>query len=260
MKTKLTLLLLFIGISVSTTYGQNWSQIDENTNQLITPEDDQTDGRLSLRLAGNGSFMTILLGFIPGGTINFDEGFDGNFINDGAVLEFYSMLGNTKLSIQALPALTTVDVEVPLGYELTTNETYSISIDAEFLDPTFDIILEDRYEGLFTDLRQTTYSFAGTIGEFNDRFFLKLDRRASLSIKDINNNTTNVHAYFANDILTIHTQKNNFNRVELFSMTGKSVFTTDFKNKITAKNVARGIYILRCTDTSGTVSIKKIVK
>ncbi|WP_298422273.1 T9SS type A sorting domain-containing protein [uncultured Kordia sp.] len=258
MKTKLFFTLLLISLSVIS-YGQNRSQ-GGNNNQLITPEDSSTDGRISLRLSGNGSFMTILLGFIPGGTINYDDGFDGTFINDGAVLEFYSMLGTTKLSIQALPELAGHDVEVPLGYELTAAETYTLSIDAEFLDPDFDIILEDRYEGLFTDLRQTNYSFTGMVGEFNNRFFLKLDRRASLGVEDIHKNLTSLHAYFTNDLLTIHTKQTNFKTVELFNISGKRIITTDFANEITVNSLVKGIYILRCTDISGAVSVNKLVK
>ena len=153
MKTKLLAILLIFGVSM-TSYGQdctgfwkkiNWSNIDSPSTKSMTPES-PTDGRISLRLAGNGNFVTILIGFIPEGTVNFDDGFDGPFINDGAAIEFYSFLGTTRLSIQALPELVSTDEQVALGYELTSDGSYTISIDAEFLSTNFDIILEDSYQ------------------------------------------------------------------------------------------------------------------
>ena len=240
-------------------FGQDRSNFWKNS-QSPNSEDDQTDGRISLRLAGNGSFMTILLGFIPGGTNNYDDGFDGNFINDGAAIEFYSFMGSTRLSIQALPELANTNVQVPLGYETTSDGTYTISIDAEFLDPAFDIILEDTYEVINTDLRQVSYSFSGTIGEVHDRFFLNLIKRGALSVEDIIKAENSIHAYFTSNILTIHTKQTNFKTVELFNMSGKRIFTTDFIDKITVNSLARGVYILRCTDISGAIITKKIVK
>lgn len=57
-------------------------------------------------------------------------------------------------------------------------------MDAEFLSPDFKIILEARYEGIFTDLRQVAYSFLGVLGKVNDRFFLNLEYRSLLSVED----------------------------------------------------------------------------
>jgi hypothetical protein len=255
MNIKLILIILSISLS-AIAYGQDFRI--ETTNH--TPESD-TDGRISLRLAGNGSYITLLIGFIPEGTVDYDNGFDGNFINDGAPIEFYSFLGTTRLSIQALPALTTTNVQVALGYELTAVASYTLSIDAEFLSPTFDIILEDTYQGTFTNLRQTGYTFSGVIGEVNDRFFLNLNYRSgTLSIEDIERTKTDIHAYFTNDILSFQTTHTDLKTVELFNIAGKRIFSTDFKNKITAQGLTDGFYIVRCTTASGVRIIKKIIK
>lgn len=268
MKTKLLLMLICMSISIAS-FGQDyrkfwkksdWIDLETKDIQLSTPEDNQTDGRISLRLAGNGFYMTILIGFIPEGTVNFDEGFDSYFINDGAVIEFYSFMESTRLSIQALPELENTNVQVPLGYEITSDGTYTIAIDAEFLDPNFDIILEDRYEGVNTDLRQVSYSFSGVTGEVHDRFFLKLNRRAALSVEDIAKVENTVHAYFTNNILNIHTKQTTLKTVEFFNISGKRMFTKEFKDKIIVNSLAKGIYILRCTDVSGAIITKKVVK
>jgi len=226
-----------------------------------TPENSQTDGRISLRLSGGGFYATQLLGFIPQGTESYDDGYDGHFINEGNAIEFYSHMGTTtdKLSIQALPELATTNIEVSLGYEVRTNTAYTIAIDAEFLDPNFDIILEDRTLNTFTDLRQVAYTFQGVAGEDNSRFYLHLEQR-TLNTEDFQLDSTNIFAYFTDDVLTVKTTHTDLKTVTVYNMTGQKLFFTDYKTKITAKGLAKGIYIVQFRNASGATITKKIVK
>jgi len=73
-------------------------------------------------------------------------------------------------------------------------------------------------------------------------------------------NPTSLHTYFAHNILTVDPKQTNIKTLELFNISGKRMFTTDFKDKIIVNSLAQGIYILRCTDTIGATIIKKIVK
>lgn len=228
------------------------------------PENSQTDGRISLRLAGNGFYATQLLGFIPEGTENYDDGYDGFFINEGASIEFYSHMNigtsTSKLSIQALPKLATTNVEVSLGYEVQANTNYTISIDAEFLNPDFDIILEDRKRGIYTNLRQVGYAFGGEVEEVNDRFYLHLDYRSTLGVDEFQQNENNIQAYFTDNILNIQTTYTDIEAVTLYNMAGQQMLSADFNTQIEAKGLAKGIYIARFTNTSGATIVKKIVK
>mmetsp|Transcript_17990 Transcript_17990/g.44942 ORF Transcript_17990/g.44942 Transcript_17990/m.44942 type:complete len:814 (+) Transcript_17990:119-2560(+) len=226
-----------------------------------TPENSQTDGRISLRLSGGGFYATQLLGFLPEGTEGYDDSYDGHFINEGNAIEFYSHIGATteKLSIQALPELATTNIEVSLGYEVRTNTAYTIAIDAEFLDSSFDIILEDRTLNTFTDLRQVAYTFQGVSGEDNNRFYLHLDQR-TLNTEDFQLNDTNIYAYFSDDVLTVKTTQTNLETVTVYNMTGQKLFSADFDTEITAKGLAKGIYIVQFRNASGAKITKKIVK
>jgi hypothetical protein len=233
-----------------TSYGQN---------NVSTPES-PTDGRISLRLAGNGNFVTILIGFIPEGTVNFDDGFDAPFINDGAAVEFYSFMGTMRLSIQALPELVTTNVQVPLGYELTSDGSYTISIDAEFLSPNFDIILEDSYENEFTDLRQANYTFSGITGEAHDRFNLNLNYRNTLTVSESVQFSKDIYAYFTEDRLKFFTNRTDIATVRVFNIAGTVLTTSKFTPEIILASIPKGIYILQYTTTSGEKISKKIIK
>lgn len=265
MKAKLIAVLFSLGIFF-VSYGQEcgnpWTNYKNYKNALekAVAKNSPTDGRISLRLAGNGSYVTILLGFIPGGTVNFDEGYDGLFINDGAVIEFYSFLGTTRLSIQALPELTNANMQVPLGYELTSDGSYTISIDAEFLNPDFDIILEDMQENVFTDLRQTGYTFSGVTGEAHDRFRLNLDYRSTLDVQEELKAHNDVYAYFVEHTLKTQTKRTDIETITLYNMSATRVASLSFTDKISLKNIPSGVYILQYTTTSGIKIIKKIIK
>lgn len=246
---------------------QNTQRVVANNDQFFraasaaNTSNNQTDGRISLRLSGDGKYSTQLIGFIPEGTENYDDRYDGIFINEGADIEFYSQMPNYKLSIQALPELTDVDVQVPLGYQVTAPALYTLSIDAEFLSPDFDIVLEDTYLNVLTDLRQTNYSFNVTAPvEENDRFFLRLDHRSTLSIEDIQEDTNKINVYFSDDVLNINTTYNNLEGVKLYTVTGKLVVNTKYKNQITTNGLANGIYILQVEDESGALISKKVIK
>ncbi|MFK7748630.1 MAG: T9SS type A sorting domain-containing protein [Kordia sp.] len=263
MKAKLLTAIFFTSISFIC-YGQEcgnpWEHKDV-TAAFSNPKSSPTDGRISLRLAGNGSFVTILLGFIPEGTVDYDDGYDGPFINDGAAIEFYSFLGTTRLSIQALPELITTNVQVPLGYELTSDGSYTISIDAEFLSPDFDIILEDTQENIFTDLRQVPYTFSGMTGEAHNRFFLNLQYRSgTLNIEDQQATVSNIRAYFLDDSLILETKRTDIETVTLFDISGKRVLSSKFSKEIKAKNLTNSMYVVRFTTTSGEKISKKIIK
>ncbi|MEM6685559.1 MAG: T9SS type A sorting domain-containing protein [Bacteroidota bacterium] len=226
----------------------------------VTTENTNLDGRLSLRLSGSGLYVTQLLGFIPQGTVNFDDLYDGIFINEGAGIEFYSLLATDKLSIQALPALTNTNIEVPLGYEVVSNGTYTLAIDAEYLSQDFDIILEDRYQGTFTDLRQTSYTFTTSPTEENDRFFLQVQYRNTLNIDDVEISEDQVSVLFGEDDLQTITKRTDFESITLFDISGKQLLQREYASAIAMPQLARGVYIVQYTTETGAILTKKILK
>ncbi|AXG67946.1 hypothetical protein KORDIASMS9_00128 [Kordia sp. SMS9] len=230
------------------------------TESTTTTSNSQTDGRMSLRLAGSGMYATQLVGFIPEGTINYDDTYDGPFINEGASIEFYSYVADSKMSIQALPALTTTDMEVPLGYQVLSSGTYTLSIDAEYLSQDFDIILEDRYQGTFTDLRQTSYTFTTSPTEENDRFFIQVQYRNTLSIDELDIEPNQVNVLFNGDDLQTITKRTDFEMISLYDISGKLLLQREYAETIAMPQLARGVYVVQYTTESGVILTKKILK
>lgn len=225
-----------------------------------SPGNSLTDGRLSLRLSGGGLYATQLLGFIPQGTANYDDTYDGPFINEGSGIEFYSYVADSKMSIQALPELTNVDVEVPLGYQVLSSATYTISIDAEYLSQDFDIILEDRYENTFTDLRQSSYTFTTSPTEENDRFFINAQYRNTLSIEDLEITADQVSVLFSGDELQTITKRTDFETITMYDISGKQLIQRAYADVIIMPQLARGVYVVKYITEDGIVFTKKILK
>ncbi len=228
--------------------------------ESTTSSNNQTDGRLSLRLSGNGMYATQLLGFIPQGTVNFDDKYDGAFINEGGAIEFYSYITTSKMAIQALPALTNTDVEVALGYQVVSSGTYTLQIDAEYLNQDFDIILEDRYDGTFTDLRQTSYTFTTSPTEENDRFFLNVQYKNTLSLEDIEIVGQQTNVLFSNNELRTITNRTDFETMALYDISGKQLMQRTYVEKVAIPQLSSGIYIVTLTTESGMVVSKKVLK
>lgn len=236
-----------------------------NSTGVFTPEstnseNNQTDGRLSLRLSGSGLYATQLLGFIPQGTVNYDDQYDGPFINEGAGIEFYSYLTTNKMAIQALPALTNTDIEVALGYQVVSSGTYTLQIDAEYLSQDFDIILEDRYDGMFTDLRQTSYTFTTSPTEENDRFFLKIQYRNTLSIEDVQISEDQINVVFESDVLKTITNRTDFETMALYDISGKQITQLNYAETVAIPQLSSGIYIVKLTTENGVTVTKKVLK
>ena len=225
-----------------------------------TTSNSQTDGRLSLRLSGGGLYATQLIGFIPEGTTAYDDTYDGPFINEGAGIEFYSYIIDSKMSIQALPELINTDIEVPLGYQVVSSATYTLEIDAEYLSQDFDIILEDRYEGTFTDLRQTGYVFTTSPTEENNRFFLKVQYRNTLGINDVNISEVKINTLFNDNRLVTVTNYKDFEKIALFDISGKQLILNEYTDTLSVPRLPKGIYLVSYITENGLNISKKILK
>ncbi len=79
---------------------------------------------------------------------------------------------------------------------------YTVSIVLEYIDPTFEILLEDKLLGITTDLRQSDYTFnVPSPIEDHSRFILHYDYAAQLGIDDAVIDQNEVHTYFLNNQL-----------------------------------------------------------
>ncbi|RZV66312.1 MAG: T9SS type A sorting domain-containing protein, partial [Flavobacteriaceae bacterium] len=225
---------------------KNTHRVVGNNDQFFRNANNPDDGKSWFKLSGDNGFSSILIGFLPGATDGYEGDFDGEFVNEGSAIEFYSLIDGNKYAIQGRPELENgIDEEVPLGLEVTTAGNYTISIFQEFIDPNFDIILDDTLENIQTDLRSGDYTFnIASPSEINDRFILRYNYNVVLGISE-ELDSTNVKAYFSNDILVSALGNSPIpEHVELLNLTGQSIIKGKYSDRIRTNDLPIGVYIV----------------
>ncbi len=218
--------------------------------------------RVWLNLSNNnGGFSQILVGYVQGQTLGWDRGFDGQALAGNAV-KFYSLIQDKKLTIQSRPWPFNQEDVVPLGYNATSQGSYTIGIDhidASFANQT--IYLEDKLLGITHDLKSQAYSFTSDSGNFDNRFVL---RYLQNTLRDVDFTVLeqSVFAYTENDIVvksTIEVIKS----VSVFDVQGRQLVThNNVKTNefvITNLKPTNSSLILKITLENGAIVTKKVI-
>ena len=160
--------------------GANNSQFFKNGNLNQTVNTTLEKNRVWLDITNSeGAYKQLLVGYIETATNALDRGFDGEMVDIGNVITFYTMVEDKKLSIQGKALPFDVNDSVPLGYKSLINGTYTIALsDFDGLFTAQNVYLEDSVTGEIHDLKNSSYSFATTIGTFENRFVLRFTTAA----------------------------------------------------------------------------------
>ena len=118
----------------------------------------------------NNQTDRILFGYIENATMGRDSFYDCITQNTGASL-IYSLVDNTKFSIQGRALPFEVNDEVPIGFNAPTQGNYTIGIAAvDGLFNSQNIYLKDNLLNITHDIKANPYTFTTQTGEVNDRF------------------------------------------------------------------------------------------
>lgn len=205
-------------------------------NAVETPQSDQPieKSRFWLNLTNTqGAFNQMLVGYVTGATNGVDRDFDGTKMS-GNYVSLYSMIDSEKFTINGRSLPFDQDDKVKLGYKVTVAGTFSISLaqmDGLFIAEDNDIFLRDRRYKVDHNLKESAYEFTSAVGEFNDRFEIVYRSRTTNLVSDkmipnivasVNRNTISVNA------------EENIQRVDVYDITGKKLFTADNINGLVA--------------------------
>lgn len=130
-----------------------------------------------LMLAGSGLISDALVGFTKDATIGEDHGLDARKFESGNEISIYSMIQDNHYAIQTLP-LGLDQVSVPVGFKVSQNGSYQITIDNQLFLEYSSISLYDSYEQRTEVLAsgKNTFNFTSESGTFNNRFTLELSK------------------------------------------------------------------------------------
>jgi len=218
---------------------------------------------LDLQNEGGNVYKQLLVGFIENATDSYDNGFDGDVIEAGNRVSFYSLLGDKKLSIQG-KALPFRDADIiPLGFRANDAGAYKISL-SQF-DGIFDnqqVYLEDKLLNVVHPLKAGPYSFVTDSGTFDTRFALRfIDTLLAVATPEFTENA--VIAVKQNNEIHIRTSNINMQSAQLYDVRGRLIaekHNVDGKSVVfSGLNLASQVLIVNITSEDGVVVSKKIV-
>jgi hypothetical protein len=204
----------------------------DNSGNFFNRQINNKKDRFWLELKTPLNFVNpILIGYVKGGTNNFELDYDAPLLVEGADA-FYSILKNKKLAIQGRKYPFNENDKVALGAIFYESGKHTISLakkEGGFANNRQPIYLHDKKEELYINLQKDSYTFSAEKGESTDRF-------------EIVYNTTNkilatneydkygIQVYEADNHFVIKADKA-FDRVKIYDISGKLLKTIEAKNK-----------------------------
>ncbi len=242
---------------------RNTHRVVGNNDQFFRTAVNPEDGKSWFRLSGVIGYSPILIGFVPGASDGYENTHDGIFVNDGASIEFYSFIDSDKYEIQGRSELQPNQfISVPLGFEVINSGDYTISMVLDYVDPSFDISLEDTLLTTMTDLRTGDYTFnvASPI-EDNSRFILHYNYNSVLSSEEFSDDVNNINSFFSNNQLVTKVNADVIpNKIQVFDLAGKQILKSNFKEILNVPKISSGIYIIKYSLQDSSTISKKVIK
>ncbi len=257
-----------LGIFVKTSQAgtitfRNIHRVVGNNDQFFRMADNPDDGKSWFRLSGATGYSPILIGFVPGATDGYENTHDAVFVNDGASIEFYSFIDSDRYEIQGRSELQPNQfISIQLGFEVVNSGDYTILKVLDYIDPTFDILLEDTLLTTMTDLRTEDYTFnVPSPIEDNSRFILHYDYNSVLSSEEFLDNSNYINSFFLNNQLVSKVNDAAVpNEIQVFDLAGKQILKTNFKEIINVPKISSGIYIIMYSLYDSSTISKKVIK
>jgi len=204
---------------------------------------------------------TILIGYIPGATNNYETDFDGELFVVGSD-SFYSVLGAKKLAIQGKEDNFSNEDVVTLGNVFSADGSYVISLQTPegIFDGNQIIYLKDKllnkYINLSTD---TNYTFTAVKGTDASRFEIVYKEDAVLNTGA--NSKSDFIVYKDGNSQVIKSSKK-LGKIDIYDASGKlikSINVNHTEAKVDVSNFLNGVYIMKI-ENSGDIKSKKFIK
>ncbi|MEP4599156.1 MAG: hypothetical protein ABJZ92_23320, partial [Cyclobacteriaceae bacterium] len=144
-----------------------------------------------LAISGNDLYNEILIGLTDNATLSFDNGLDAFKLSGNELISFYSILESEKLAIQALPKVSTEEMNIQLGFDLAEAGEYELKLAAlEGISDNISVLVYDKVTGQTHDLKESaSIAFTNSASVMaSKRFSLVLAPAAVLGFENAKSN------------------------------------------------------------------------
>jgi len=190
----------------SATFYKNSSQFDSPFLELYVNNSDNH---------GNSTIVT----FLPGMTLGLDPSYDAGKMKGNPNIALYTKLvedNGVDFAIQALPDLNIVEFVIPIGVDVTKTSVFEFSVYQELLGE-YNIVLEDRHNSIFTNLRWDNY-YAEISESGTGRFYLHF--KEATAIKD-GTPETNINIKYLDGKIMINNPDHERGMINLVNTSGQ---------------------------------------
>jgi len=245
--------------------GSNNTNFYRNSGNLSTttdPTDSIEKHRIWLAISDAAiAYKQLLVGYIQDGTDGLDRLFDGQMVDNGNQVTFYTMVDEEKLTIQGRGLTFSPNDIFPLGYKSTVATTYSINLsDFDGLFTHQAIYLEDTLLHVTHDLKSGSYTFATEAGTFENRFILRFTNQA-LGVPVFSENT--VVVYKNEEGLHVNSGTIPMSAVAIFDVSGRLIAANNPINNVqtlfTSLPITNQVLLVHITSETGGKITKKVV-
>lgn len=238
-----------------------------NTSNNETEPNPFIEDRFWVNIYNDAIFNQILIAFAEEATNNFDHQYDGEKLDLGNELMFYSIENDRNLVIQGKP-LFEGDEVIPLGYKSKINTATTFKIELPFIEGTFKedtpIYLVDKYLNITHDLKQGFYEFEiSEVGVVNNRFEIVFQNSEALNVEDLD--LANDFVLYPNPIessFELRYNNHEIKQINLFNIQGKLIKEIEIlENDIyNIQDLSTGIYFLKIAIDGNHTITKKVIK
>lgn len=233
-------------------------------NQFYRTAANESPDRIASRIwldivDNNNNSDRTLIGYTEGATAAKDRLYDA-VTAVGLTMKIYSLIENDLMTIQGKSYPIDINDKVALGVNIMADGNYTIAIAAlEGVVSDLPIYLEDKTVNIIHDLKQAPYSFASSVGQFNDRFVLRYSNEM-LGNEDFE--TNNEVLVIANNAIEVVSIGMAIDNVRVYDVLGQLLLDSEVNSNtfVTSKLQKNNTALLvQITLENGAKVTKKIV-
>jgi hypothetical protein len=216
--------------TTTATFTNAMREVGNNSQFFRTNQtSDLQRNRVWLDLKNNqGAYNQILIGYIENATDGFDNGFDGELLDAGNSVSFYSILDTKKLAIQGRSLNFNLNDQIALGFNTTVASEFEINLsDFDGLFQNQEVYLEDTLLNVIHDLKQGSYSFASEIGTFNSRFVIRFTSSTLGNSESILNANSIVIYKNSQQKINVNSSVKKMKSIQVFDVLGRLLWSKE---------------------------------
>lgn len=233
-------------------------------NQFYRTAANESPDRIASRIwldivDNNNNSDRTLIGYTEGATAAKDRLYDA-VTAVGLTMKIYSLIENDLMTIQGKSYPIDINDKVALGVNIMADGNYIIAIAAlDGVVSDLPIYLEDKTVNVIHDLKQAPYSFASSVGQFNDRFVLRYNNE-TLGNEDFE--TNNEVLVIANNAIEVVSTGMAIDNLRVYNILGQLLLDSEVNSNtfVTSKLQKNNTALLvQITLENGAKVTKKIV-